>query len=155
MQLGAPKDVGGLTAAFEANARLANMRFTRHDWDAYEYRYEFSIDVPEFNETRDVTVFWSPLRPLDPITHMPGQACRRHRNMDQYRSLCLWYPEDPPERRWSLDGGLQELRDLTVVHAFCEACCSRGEKWHKPEAPRPHRRPRGCRACPENWQSCP
>lgn len=155
MRLEGARDLAGLTAAFEANARLANVRFARHEWNANEYRYEFMIGVPEFNETRDVAVFWSPLRPLTPITHLPGQACRRHRNLDQYRSLCLWYPEDAPEKRWSLVGGLQELRDLTVVHAFCETCCSRGEKWHKPEAPRPHPRPEGCRACPEDWQSCP
>jgi hypothetical protein len=155
MRLGATEDLPGLTSTFEAHARLENLRFARHDWGAYEYRYEFTIDLPQFNQTRDVAVFWSPLRPHAPITHMPGKACRRHRNVDRYRSLCLWYPEDPPDKRWCLEGGLRELRDLTVVHAFCEECCSRGGKWLKPEAPKPHSRPEGCRACPDNWQSCP
>lgn len=155
MQLEAVDHLGELTVAFEASARATGLRFERCEWNLHEYRYQFEIEVPEFDETRDIYVFWSPLRPLDPITHMPGRACRRHRNIDQYRSLCLWFPGHPPEKRWSLEGGLQELRDLAIVHAFCEVCCSQGEKWPKPEAPKPHVRPEGCRACPENWRSCP
>jgi hypothetical protein len=148
-----------LRGRFEAQAVDAGLNFTRRQRGADGYRYDFGVEVIGSSQVRRVFVYWSPVRPLDPVTRMSGTACRRHRNRskDPIRdlSVCLWYPSDPPGEQWSLDGGLRQLRDLATTHAVCEAVCSQGEPWPKREAPAPHARPEGCRACPENWRSCP
>jgi hypothetical protein len=148
-----------LRARFEAQALEAGLRFERRDRGLNGCRYDFTVEVVGSHEVRRIHVYWSPARPDDPVTRMSGIACRRHRNRssDPIRelSLCLWYPSDPPEDRWTLDGGLRQLRDLAATHAFCESQCRRGEPWPKRESPAPHPRPEGCRSCPENWRSCP
>lgn len=153
-------DAVKMQARFEAQALEAGLEFVRRERGFCDYRYDFAVEVVGgAHEVRKVQVYWSPSRPDDPITRMSGAACRRHRNrsVDPIRdlSLCLWYPSDPPKDRWTLDGGLRQLRDLATTHAFCESLCRLGEPWHKREAPEPHPRPEGCRACPENWRSCP
>lgn len=148
-----------MQARFEAQALEAGLDFARRERGFREYRYDLTVAVVGSDEVRKVQVYWSPTNPDDPITRMLGIACRRHRNRssDPLRdlSLCLWYPSDPTKDRWGIDGGLRQLRDLAATHAFCESQCRLGEPWHKREAPEPHSRPEGCKACPENWRSCP
>lgn len=158
--MGSPADdAERIQARFEAQAVEASLDFVRRERGFREYRYDLDVEVVGTHEIRKIQVYWSPSRPDDPITRMSGVACRRHRNRssDPLRdlSLCLWCPSDPPKDRWTLDGGLRQLRDLAATHAFCESRCRLGEAWHKREAPKPHPRPQGCRGCPENWRSCP
>jgi hypothetical protein len=35
-------------------------------------------------------------------------------------NLCMWYPSDPPEKKWTIDKGLLALIDLALVHLFKE-----------------------------------
>lgn len=148
-----------LRARFEAQALEAGLEFARQDRGVYGYRYDFTVDVVGSHKVRKIQVYWSPRRPNDPVTRMSGIACRRHRNRSSdpipELSLCLWYPSDRPEDRWTLDGGLRQLRDLATTHAFCESRCRLGEPWPKRESPASHPRPEGCRACPEDWRSRP
>lgn len=152
-------DAEKIQARFEAQALEAGLEFVRRERGFLEYRYDFAVEVVGTHEMRKIQVYWSPGRPEDPVTRMSGVACRRHRNRSSDPlldlSLCLWYPSDPPKDRWTLAGGLRQLRDLAATHAFCESRCRLGEPWHKREAPKPHPRPQGCRGCPENWRSCP
>lgn len=39
-----------------------------------------------------------------------------HRNPDPGRSLCLWYPHDPADRRWVRSDGLGELFLIASLH---------------------------------------
>lgn len=45
----------------------------------------------------------------DKLRHTYG-ACR----------LCMWYPSDPPEKRWKKSDGLLKLIDTAVLHLFKE-----------------------------------
>jgi hypothetical protein len=42
----------------------------------------------------------------------------KHRMPDD--SLCLYYPWDPPERRWTADNGLVQLFEIVANHLFYE-----------------------------------
>jgi len=67
----------------------------------------------------------------------PG-AASKHRMQDD--SLCLYFVNDPPERRWTSDKGLLGLLDLTADHLFLEdywrstGGVHKGQ-WLGPEAP--------------------
>lgn len=61
-----------------------------------------------------------------------------HRMPDD--SLCLFYPGDPPDRRWTSELGLLTLLDLTGDHLFFETYWRhtgghQGGQWLAPEAP--------------------
>ncbi len=61
-----------------------------------------------------------------------------HRMPD--KSLCLYNPADPPERRWTSDLGLLTLLDLTRDHLFFEHSWRHtggwsGGVWPAPESP--------------------
>lgn len=43
----------------------------------------------------------------------------KHR-MPEDDALCLWFPWDPPERRWISTDGLVVLLDLVTDHLLCE-----------------------------------
>lgn len=49
---------------------------------------------------------------------LDGPIVRAHRYDE--RELCLYYPPDPPERRWSLDQGLLGLFDMARIHVLAE-----------------------------------
>jgi hypothetical protein len=70
------------------------------------------------------------------FSDLPGDS--PHRLEDG--SLCLFTPYDSTERRWSSDGGLFSLLNLTRDHLFFEAYWRstgghRGGVWLGPEAP--------------------
>jgi hypothetical protein len=48
----------------------------------------------------------------------PG-AASKHR-MPGDGALCLYYPDDPPERRWTAPDGLVALLNIVSNHLFCE-----------------------------------
>lgn len=48
----------------------------------------------------------------------PG-ALSKHRMPDD-DALCLYYPNDPPERRWTAPNGLVALLNIVSNHLFCE-----------------------------------
>jgi hypothetical protein len=52
-------------------------------------------------------------------------------------SLCMWFPSDPPEKKWTIDKGLLALIELTLVHLFKERYANDhpGEPWLGEEAP--------------------
>lgn len=155
-------ELSGLVAAsndlkqrFEARAIAEGIPFKRIARAHLDYRYEFEVEIPGSAEVRTAKVFWSARHPDSPVTRIfgPEPVCRRHRNRSDTDwlvdlSLCLWFPQDEPEERWTIDGGLGQLRDLATIHAFCEWRCSLGEDWPKREAVAPHPRPVGCKACP-------
>lgn len=61
-----------------------------------------------------------------------------HRMPDD--SLCLFYPADPPDRRWTADDGLLQLLQLVGDHLYFETYWRHtgghlGGTWLAPEAP--------------------
>ncbi|HSX05097.1 MAG TPA: hypothetical protein VLF69_01365 [Candidatus Saccharimonadales bacterium] len=39
---------------------------------------------------------------------------------DLGQALCLWYPHDPPHRKWNFDNGLLALLDIVKLHLYKE-----------------------------------
>lgn len=50
--------------------------------------------------------------------YVGGMSQLRHVNSDG--SLCLFYPLDPPERKWNVSNGLLSLLDMIKVHLYKE-----------------------------------
>lgn len=110
------------------------------------YRHE-GLDVPGRDEPVPVEVRLE-ARPLYDTYGLSPQDYPRvfadhglaspHRMPDD--SLCLFYPGDPPERRWTADDGLLALLNLAGDHLFFETYWRhtgghQGGKWLAPEAP--------------------
>jgi hypothetical protein len=49
--------------------------------------------------------------------------------------LCLYFPGDPEERRWTVDDGLARLFDLARWHLACEHVWRQTRKWPTEDAP--------------------
>ncbi len=79
------------------------------------------------------------LKPADyPRVYADRGAESPHRMPD--RSLCLFYPGDPPDRRWTANLGLLAILDLAADHLYFETFWrhtggARRGKWLGPEAP--------------------
>jgi hypothetical protein len=70
-------------------------------------------------------------------TRADGPRESPHRYPDG--SLCMWYPQDPPEQKWVFDDGLLALLNYIQAHLFREAWW--GENG-PPARPRGRRSPR-------------
>jgi hypothetical protein len=57
----------------------------------------------------------------------------------QRPSLCIWYPDDPPERRWVPSDGLLSLIEMTRVHLFKEGYWRDTGEWLGEEVSHPQR----------------
>jgi hypothetical protein len=74
------------------------------------------------------------LPPADyPRVHAELGAASPHRMPDD-DALCLWYPADPPERRWTASKGLLDLLDIITSHLLYEAHWRVTGRWAGNEA---------------------
>jgi hypothetical protein len=68
---------------------------------------------------RLVTLFPAPPWAIPPIVLcLDGPTDSPHRIGSH--ELCIWYPHDPPERRWHVNDGLVRLFDLARRHLLAE-----------------------------------
>jgi hypothetical protein len=79
--------------------------------------YRFNLPVDGY-ETRRVTILFQSPGGRIPVVNVDGRSSP-HRYTDG--SLCMWFPNDPPERRWVFDDGLLMLITQIAVHLFKEA----------------------------------
>lgn len=110
------------------------------DWK--EYHHE-GLRVIGRRDLVPVTIVFEPWRVLPPVVFLPGvdfptvyagdMAGSPHRYDDG--SLCLYYPADPPQRRWTSKRGLSSLLSLVADHLFFEDVYRDTETWIAPEAP--------------------
>lgn len=102
-------------------------------------RYELAPVLIEFHEQSDP----SGLAPRDyPRVVADLDLESPHRLLDD--ALCLWFPDDPVEQRWTSSDGLVSLLDIVRNHLFFEDHWRRtggsdGGEWLGREAP--HGRP--------------
>jgi hypothetical protein len=89
------------------------------------------------------------LFPADPfrggqpqVFALDGNRCSLHRNPPwddgedgASAHLCLYFPGDPEERRWTVDYGLVGLFDLGRRHLACEHVWRETDKWPTEDAP--------------------
>lgn len=93
---------------------------------------------PTLVEVRFLPVLPTPYRSLVspedyPKVFAESGAQSPHRFPD--RSLCLYYPGDDRDLRWSADMGLEALLDMTAEHLYFEEYWRTHKKWLGAEAP--------------------
>ena len=96
--------------------------------------YRAQLDVPEYPITRSVMVaLRNGPRPTVARIGADGPTHSPHR----YRGgwLCIEYPGDPLEWRWTAGDGLLELLDQIRLHLFKEEYFRETGRWPGPEAP--------------------
>lgn len=121
---------------FERDARREHGGLQRR-WMTNPRRlaYELVLDVPAYDERRSVAIEFAASAAVLPRVVVDGPDDSPHRNWD--RSLCMYHPRDPPERRWTPPEGLGALVDCIRVHLFQEAEARAGYGWPGDEAPHP------------------
>ena len=77
--------------------------------------YTLNIRLPDQSRTQLVTI---KVTGGDPEVFAHGLKGLRHVNGNG--TLCLWYPTDPPSRRWTHNKGLVSLLDLVALHLYEE-----------------------------------
>ena len=92
--------------------------------------YDLSVDLPGYDD-RCITVKFDKSGNTMPCVTADGPTDSPHRYVDG--RLCIWYPEDSPERRWSYSHGLLELLILAQIHLFKEAWWRDTGEWLGPE----------------------
>lgn len=98
--------------------------------------YQALADGP-FGRYRVAAVFPLPPDKMDPLVLCldgpRGQQASLHRNGDAI--LCLYYKDDPPERRWRVRDRLIRLFGLARQHLACEYIFRKTGNWPINEAP--------------------
>lgn len=80
-------------------------------------------DVPE----QTVTIVFDPLASVVPHVYTDGQSESPHRYADG--SLCMWYPGDSAEQRWTRRAGPSALLGHTIAHLLREEWWRRTGEW--------------------------
>lgn len=88
-------------------------------------RYRLAAVFPFAPDVRDPTVFC--------LDGPRGIWSSKHRNGPA--ELCLYYEDDPPERRWTERLGLLRLFDLARRHVAAEYVWRKTGRWPTEEAP--------------------
>lgn len=99
------------------------------------YLWQVTLDVPGYDPRRVRVEFRAGL-PSSPQVYADGPSGRTaspHRFDD--RRLCIWYPSDGPDRRWTPDDGLLVLLGMIAVHLFKEAYWRETGQWLGDEYP--------------------
>jgi hypothetical protein len=91
---------------------------------------------PNGYEPRLVTIEFERRAPKVPAVFADGPTTFPHRFSTRGRThLCLWYPDDPPERVWVADQGLLALFGIAAHHLFKEGWWRETGEWLGEEAP--------------------
>ena len=93
--------------------------------------YRLELEVPHY-ERRRVEIRFEKRAAKTPRIIVDGPASP-HRYGD--KSLCIWYPWDPPEQRWVFRDGLLALINHIQAHLFREAWWREAGEWLGPQAP--------------------
>ena len=100
------------------------------------WQYVLSVDPPGC-PTTTVRIDFALPSPHVPRVTVDGPTDSPHRYEDN--SLCMWYPRDPIDRRWTFSDGLIQLIGLIQVHLIREHLWRRTGRWYGDEAPHPTR----------------
>jgi hypothetical protein len=113
-------------ARLEAHARCAFEDFhyqRRQGRNGPRTQYSASIMIPGY-EPRIVTIEFDHSNPSHPkvfANGLSGYDDSPHRYPERGRTrLCIWFPSDPPERKWVPEDGLLALFGMAAEHLFKE-----------------------------------
>jgi hypothetical protein len=128
-------------ARIEADARRAypDLRYRRcQSRNGPIHTYEVVLEIPGYESRRVWVEFWHPYS-REPRIYADGPAgpdASPHRFAERdWTRLCVWYPGDPPERRWVPDDGLLMLFGMIATHLLKEAWWRERGEWLGEEAP--------------------
>lgn len=97
--------------------------------------YAATVTVPGY-PPRVVTAEFDRRVAGHPEVYADGATTSPHRYPGRGRThLCLWYPSDPPERRWVPEDGLLRLFGMVQTHLFKEGWWRETGEWVGDEAP--------------------
>ena len=128
-----------LRLRFERGAKMAypNMRCTSvgHRASA-RVRYTVMVPVTEY-EPRLIEIHFrrTTAQPALTAVYADGPPDSPHRyaphpkDHGQRSSLCIWFPDDAPDQRWTASDGLLSLIEMTRVHLFKEAHWRETGEW--------------------------
>lgn len=126
--------VGRVRFVHELRSAAADVRTTRPD---PRHRGGFAVTLsvaPPGVDRRRVWISFA--RGGDePVVHADGPTESPHRY--PCGTLCMWYPADPPERRWTRRDGGRLLLGHIVLHLLREEWWRRTSEWIGEEAPHP------------------
>lgn len=89
--------------------------------------YVVSVPIRPYNTSALIKVV---IKGKSASVYAPGLTDLRHVNApDPDVSLCLWYPADPPGRKWRFEYGLIALLDLVQLHIYKEFRFKETGKW--------------------------
>ncbi len=124
---------------FERAAYRAHPSLRRSTTGHRKYaRVVYRVLVPVYDyEPRTIEMHFRRTTPEPALTRVyaDGPTASPHRYAPQRKdplqrpSLCIWYPDDPPERRWVPGDGLLTLIEMTRVHLFKEAHYRETGEW--------------------------
>lgn len=90
------------------------------------------LHVPDVSE-QVVSIIFNPGAPEVPCVYTDGPSESPHRYADG--ALCMWFPYDPPEQRWTRNDGPVALLGHVVAHLLREEWWRRTGEWPGEEAP--------------------
>lgn len=97
--------------------------------------YTATVPVPGYPERQATVEFDRRLATL-PKVFADGPTASPHRYPSRGRTtLCIWYPSDPPERRWVPEDGLLRLFGMIEEHLLKEEWWREHGEWLGDEAP--------------------
>ncbi len=108
-----------------------NKRFGHKLWR----EYRLTIDVPEYDCSREVVIKIQPDCVSSPKVTVDGPTSSPHRYDEDNGELCMWYPKDPRENKWIFTDGLLHLLVLIQFHLFREAWWREKGEWLGREVP--------------------
>jgi hypothetical protein len=88
---------------------------------------------PDGIEPRQVSIQFSLGAPDTPHVLVDGPTESPHRYSDN--TLCMWYPDDPRDRRWVPSYGSADLIVRIAAHLIREAWWRQTGEWIGPEVP--------------------
>jgi hypothetical protein len=91
--------------------------------------YSGVIEVPFYEERHIIVLVFADTALVFPDG--PRESPHRYAGM----ALCMWYPDDPVNARWTPDNGIDDLLYRVRNHLFREAWWRDTKEWLGAEAP--------------------
>lgn len=118
---------------FEAGVREAyDVTTLTADHVAQHYVWRVPVKVPGFEAVYSLRI---ELEERAPVRVLAENWTGPMRHTFGNNRLCMWYPDDPPDRTWHREDGLLKLIDTAVVHLFKELFNLETGEWLGEEAP--------------------
>jgi hypothetical protein len=91
------------------------------------FTWRVQVKVPLYGECLDLRIELDEEHPVRVVAENWSGAPMKH-TFGQNR-LCMWYPHDPPDRRWRREQGLLKLVDTALTHLFKELYFRETGEW--------------------------